>query len=107
MMDERGILVAPAALPIGNDWFADDPLLAQYLMQHDVVVNLSARWQRALHGWRLLDWEIDSIVHDGTDLSHAESIPPSIPVQRFVNVMFSHRCRQELEAIGPRARRIG
>lgn len=117
--DLRGIMVSEMEYAVMCDLFPDDPDLAEYLVSNDVTAHLKLRWQRTederftQHGevsfgfhWRLLDWDVQSVSLNGVHLRTEADVPTDLPLQKVVNAVFCSRVRQQLEAKGPKARRV-
>jgi hypothetical protein len=95
---------------VGND-------IADYVASNDITLTVSARWieeEYELHStwgsltklrrYRLSDWTILSVNLNGVLLTDS-NMPSAFPMQAVIQAMDGKPIREQLESLGPKARR--
>jgi hypothetical protein len=95
---------------VGND-------IADYVASNDITLTVSARWieeEYELHStwgsltklrrYRLSDWTILSVNLNGVPLTN-DNMPSAFPMQEVIKAMDGKPIREQLESLGPKARR--
>jgi len=100
-----------------SDLFKDEAI-AEYVSNNDIVAVFEARWERDhyeqhhYHGslqhwyWELRDTVLLELRLNGTVLKLDAEVPSDFPMSEVLAAMMRREVRNEIELVGPKARRI-
>ena len=88
---------------------------AEYIASNDITVAVDAKWSEVQYStnstgmdtritWELRDWTVLAVYLNGVQLTH-ENMPSGFPMQAVLSAVAGKGTREQLEQLGPRARR--
>lgn len=104
-------------VPVMSDLFKDE-VIAEYVSSNDIVAVFEAQWVRDhyekhhYHGtqqhwfWELRDTVLLELRLNGTVLRLDADVPTDFPMPAILAAMTTKAVRDEIELVGPKARRI-
>ena len=100
-----------------SDLFKDEAI-AEYVSSHDIVAVFEAQWVRDCYEkqhyhasqvhwyWELRDTVLLELRLDGKVLALDADVPIDFPMPEVLAAMMTKKVRDEIELVGPKARKI-
>ena len=113
-MSVTRIIHVEQSVEVFSDGVADNNI-AQYIASHDITATVDAKWSEVQYStnstgmdtritWELRDWTVLAIYLNGVQLTH-DNMPNDFPMQAVLSAVAGKSAREQLEQVGPRARR--
>lgn len=113
-MSVTRIIHVEQTVEVFSDGVADHGT-AEYIASNDITVTVDAKWSEVQYStnstgmdtritWELRDWTVLAVYLNGVQLTH-ENMPSGFPMQAVLSAVAGKGTREQLEQMGPRARR--
>lgn len=113
-MSVTRIIHVEQSVDVFSEGIADEGT-AEYIASNDITVTVDAKWSEVQYStnstgmdtritWELRDWTVLAVYLNGVQLTH-ENMPSGFPMQAVLSAVAGKGTREQLEQLGPRARR--
>ena len=113
-MSVTRIIHVEQSVDVFSEGIADEGT-AEYIANNDITVLVDAKWSEVQYAtnstgmdtritWELRDWTVIGVYLNNVLLTH-ENMPSGFPMQAVLSAVDGIGTREQLEQMGPRARR--